>query len=144
MLNRKIYIVIECAEKHPCLVLNIISSLNPLGSGLTSRYCASACLKSGDTKGTKVNFESMLECIRDMPDKRILEVGTFAGTSIATMADMFPDAECYAIDNWGLSEVELESCSYVSGHVVYIESSYTNSSKTIYLDRDVYQDNIRS
>lgn len=45
---------------------------------------------------------------------RILEVGTFTGSSIMAMKQHIPNAVCTAIDNWGLEDIELESCSKIA------------------------------
>lgn len=59
--------------------------------------------------GSKEIFLSVLEHLRSIENPKILEVGTFTGTSIMTMQNLFPTAECYAVDNWKLDNTELES-----------------------------------
>ena len=58
-------------------------------------------------------FLAMLEKLRPLTQPRILEVGTFAGTSIATMQEYIPQAVCTAIDNWGLEKDEQNICGGV-------------------------------
>lgn len=61
-------------------------------------------------EGSRLIFLNVLEMLRGIPNPNVLEVGTFAGTTITTIANMFPNAICYAIDNWSLDEDELNNC----------------------------------
>jgi predicted O-methyltransferase YrrM len=65
--------------------------------------------------GAKLVFLNVLEMLRPLESPRILEVGTFAGTSIGTMARLFPSSRCWAVDNWKLADSELRSCWSISG-----------------------------
>jgi predicted O-methyltransferase YrrM len=63
----------------------------------------------------RTQFLLALDQIKDKVSPRILEVGTFTGSSIMSMKQHVPHAACTAIDNWGLEDVELESCSKIAG-----------------------------
>jgi predicted O-methyltransferase YrrM len=65
--------------------------------------------------GAKLVFLNVLEMLRPLKIPRILEVGTFTGTSIGTMARLFPTARCWAVDNWKLTDAELRSCCSIAG-----------------------------
>lgn len=67
------------------------------------------------TPAERQQFINALDQVSRLSYPRILEVGTFTGSSIMSMQQHLPHAICTAIDNWGLEEVELESCSKIAG-----------------------------
>lgn len=60
-------------------------------------------------------FINVLKLLRGINNPKILEVGTYAGVTITNIANMFPNASCYAIDNFSLHESELQICKQVEG-----------------------------
>ena len=72
-------------------------------------YCGLYNWTTDVPQGTRV-FENILEMFRSKEEPKILEVGTFAGTSIATMKNILPHSVCYAIDNWTLVDAEFSMC----------------------------------
>ena len=73
-------------------------------------YCGMFNWTTDCPKGSEIIFRNILEMLRTNPKPKILEVGTFAGTSISTMLDILPNAIATAIDNWTIEEKELENC----------------------------------
>ena len=63
----------------------------------------------------KKYFMAALDQIKHYAQPRILEVGTFTGTSIMAMKRYLPHSECTAIDNWGMEDAELQACSAIAG-----------------------------
>lgn len=61
-------------------------------------------------EGSKIIFLNILELLRSIDKPKILEVGTYSGKTISKIADIFPNADCFAIDNWKLDESEFEQC----------------------------------
>lgn len=72
-------------------------------------------------KGSKNIFLNILEMIHTVKNPKILEVGTYTGKTISKIADIFPNAECFAIDNWKLDETEFEVCRNFAGVFFTIE-----------------------
>lgn len=72
-------------------------------------------------RNSKSLFLEALDIIKSRERPLVLEVGTYAGVSLAAIADYIPQAKCYAIDNWGLSHEELESCSSIAGEPITME-----------------------
>jgi len=60
-------------------------------------------------------FLNILDIVKAKPSPKILEVGTFAGTSITTIKNIIPHSKCYAIDNWAIEEEELDLCKNSAG-----------------------------
>lgn len=63
----------------------------------------------------KRHFLMALDQIKHKSKPRILEIGTFTGSSIMAMKQHVPHAECTAIDNWKLNNTELDACSAIAG-----------------------------
>lgn len=61
-------------------------------------------------KGEKIYFTNVLNELKNIEHPKILEIGTYAGVSIMKMLEIVTNAYCVCIDNWGLSNDELESC----------------------------------
>jgi hypothetical protein len=61
-------------------------------------------------RGTRLIFENILEMFRSKEEPKILEVGSFAGTSIMTIKNILPHSVCYSIDNWTLVQDEFDDC----------------------------------
>jgi predicted O-methyltransferase YrrM len=59
-------------------------------------------------------FINVLEMLRTIPSPKILEIGTYTGVSIMGIKNTLPNSICYAIDNWGLKESELQLCRDIS------------------------------
>ena len=57
-----------------------------------------------------ITFKNVLELLRRIPNPKILEVGSYCGATITNIAEMFPNASCFAIDNFSLEETELQTC----------------------------------
>ncbi|MDB4413750.1 class I SAM-dependent methyltransferase [Pirellulaceae bacterium] len=76
-------------------------------------------------EGTMKTFHKALDHVKlNQKDKRIriLEVGVFAGTSLVSMLKYIPNSVAVALDNWFLSEHELERCN----NVMSMDEKYTN------------------
>lgn len=66
--------------------------------------------------GSRQCFLSALDEIeRGSKQMRILEIGTFTGSSIAFLHALHQDAHCVAIDNWKLCDEELKMCHKIAG-----------------------------
>lgn len=66
-------------------------------------------------KDSKNIFVNVLEMLRNIPQPKILEIGTFTGVSIMGMKSILPNSICYVIDKWCLKQTELQLCRDVSG-----------------------------
>ena len=84
-------------------------------------YCGLLNWTSDIPEGTRVVFENILELFRSKEEPKILEVGSFAGTSIATIKKILPHSICYSIDNWTLIEDEFNECKK------YMENNRVNT-----------------
>lgn len=82
---------------------------------MTYDYCGMLNWTTDCPQGSKIIFTNVLEMLRKNPNPKILEVGTFTGTSISTMLDLLPNAIGIAIDNWSLEEQELQGCIDYAG-----------------------------
>lgn len=78
-------------------------------------YCGMLNWTTDCPPGSRIIFKNVLEMLRNKDRPKMLEVGTFAGTSIATMMDILPNGIGMAIDNWSLEESELQGCINYSG-----------------------------
>jgi len=77
------------------------------------------------TKEDTSIFKTVLELIRRLPNPKVLEVGTYTGVTITNIADIFPNASCFAIDNFFLEENELQSCRDWAGQNFSLEDIKT-------------------
>lgn len=66
-------------------------------------------------EGNRIYFTEVLNEMKTMVQPRILEIGSFTGTSIMAMKEILPKADCICIDNWGMEDGELDICRGVSG-----------------------------
>jgi len=66
-------------------------------------------------KNSRVVFLNMLNLFSSYENVKILEVGTYCGTSIATMLNYLPNSVGTVIDNWSLASDELENCHMIYG-----------------------------
>ena len=67
------------------------------------------------TSEDTITFKNVLELLRGIPNPKILEVGTYTGVTIINIAKLFPNAFCFAVDNFSLEETELQSCRDLYG-----------------------------
>jgi methylase of polypeptide subunit release factors len=51
-------------------------------------------------ENSKEYFLEALKHLSYIEKPKVLEIGTFTGTSIATIKNLYPNAECFAVDNW--------------------------------------------
>jgi len=63
----------------------------------------------------KKYFLFALDQVKNKSNPRILEIGTYTGTSIMSMKGYIPHAECLVIDNWNMEDAELRACSRIAG-----------------------------
>jgi predicted O-methyltransferase YrrM len=79
---------------------------------------------------TKMIFINILNSLEQYDKPKILEVGTFAGTSISTMLDILPNAIGVAIDNWSIDKKEFENCIKIAQKpitIVDIKNAFINN-----------------
>lgn len=53
-------------------------------------------------------FKNILELFRRCPNPKILEIGSYVGTSLIAMLQYLPKASGYAIDNWSINNKECD------------------------------------
>jgi len=78
-------------------------------------YCGMLNWTTDCPKNSMTIFLNILDLLRDNVCVKILEVGTFSGTSIASMLNYLPNSTGTVIDNWSLTSEELEGCRHVAG-----------------------------
>lgn len=61
-------------------------------------------------QNSKIVFQNILELFRGYENPRILEIGTYTGTSILEMLNYLPKATGVVVDNWKLSDFEKMVC----------------------------------
>ena len=89
-------------------------------------------------------FLNMLESLKIYDNIKILEIGTYTGTSIVSMLMYLPMSSGTVIDNWNLSEDELEGCRHVAGkhftmehvHETFIENTKNLTDRLTVIEND--------
>lgn len=67
-------------------------------------------------EGTYEPFCSILSSLKNNPSPRIMEVGTYTGTSILGMKKILPNGIFTAVDNWSISKDELSLIYSIAGY----------------------------
>ncbi len=74
-------------------------------------------------EGSKKIFDDVLDTFKQKESVNILEIGTFVGMSLIRMLQHLPQSQGYVIDNWKLSDFEIEICKKYSTRNVTLEGS---------------------